>query len=51
MILLAPDKTRYQAPTMLNLLLQPSTPSGEPYKILKGIPPDSYGLNPEDFYI
>ncbi len=51
MVLLAPDKTRYQAPIMLNLLLQPSTPSGEPYKIVKGIPPDSYGLNPEDFYI
>lgn len=51
MILLAPDKTRYQAPIMLNLLLQPSTPSGEPYKIVRGIPPDSYGLNPEDFYI
>lgn len=51
MILLTPDKTRYQAPIMLNLLLQPSTPSGEPYKIVKGISPDSYGLNPEDFYI
>lgn len=51
MVLLAPDKTRYQAPIILNLLLQPNTPTGEPYKIVKGIPPDSYGLNPEDFYI
>ncbi len=51
MVLLAPDKTRYQAPIILNLLLQPNTPTGEPYKIAKGIPPDSYGLNPEDFYL
>ncbi len=51
MVLLGPDKKRYQAPVILNLLLQPGTPSGEPYKIVKGIPPDSYGLNPQDFYI
>lgn len=51
MVLLTPDKIRYQAPIMLNLLLQPITPSGEPYKIVRGISPDSYGLNPEYFYI
>ncbi|HQN65792.1 MAG TPA: HD-GYP domain-containing protein [Methylophilus sp.] len=51
MVLLGPDKKRYQAPVILNLLLQPNTPTGEPYKIIKGIPPDSYGLSPEDFYI
>jgi HD-GYP domain-containing protein (c-di-GMP phosphodiesterase class II) len=51
MLLLDPDKQRYQAPVILNLLNSPSAPSGEPYAIVKSLPPDSYGLNPSDFYV
>ena len=51
MVLLAQNKTRYQAPVMLNLLLSPTTPSGEPYRIRRSLPPDSFGLNPSDFFL
>ncbi len=51
MLLLAQDKTRYTSPVILNLLNSPPTPSGEPYRIVKSLAPDSYGLNPSDFYV
>ena len=50
MLLLDNQKTRYTAPIILNLLNSPPTPSGEPYKIVKSLAPDSYGLNPSDFF-
>jgi HD-GYP domain-containing protein (c-di-GMP phosphodiesterase class II) len=50
MLLLDPNKQRYKAPVILNLLNSPSTPTGEPYAIVKSLAPDSYGLNPSDFY-
>ncbi len=51
MLLLDSDKVRYDAPVILNLLNNPSTPSGEAYKIVNSLAPDSYGLNPNDFYL
>ena len=51
MLLLDPDKIRYEVPIILNLLTNPSTPSGEPYKIIRSLAPDSYGLSPDDFYL
>lgn len=51
MLLLDNNKQRYSSPIILNLLNSPPTPSGEPYKILKSLAPDSFGLNPSDFYI
>ena len=51
MLLLDPTKTRYAAPIMLNLLNSPNTPSGEVYRIAKSLAPDSYGLNPSDFFL
>lgn len=51
MLLLDSKKMRYDAPVTLNLLNNPSTPSGEPYRIIRSLAPDSYGLNPNDFYI
>lgn len=50
MLLLAPDKKRYTSPIILNLLNSPPTPTGEPYRITKSLAPDSYGLNPNDFF-
>lgn len=51
MVLLAPDKTRNEYPATLDLIHAPLSPSGEPYKIVRGLPSDSYGLNPADFYL
>ncbi len=51
MLLLDPDKVRYEVPIILNLLNNPNTPSGEPYKITHSLAPDSYGLSPDDFYL
>lgn len=51
MLLLDPNKERYDAPVILNLLNNPSTASGEPYKITRSLAPDSYGLSADDFYL
>ena len=51
MLLLDNKKVRYTSPIILNLLNSPSTPSGDAYKIVKSLAPDSYGLNPSDFYV
>ena len=50
LLLLDPNKIRYAAPVILNLLNSPLAASGEVYKIIKSLAPDSYGLNPNDFY-
>lgn len=50
MVLLNPDKTKNESPVTLDLIHSPKTPSGEPYKIVKGLPPDSYGLDASNFY-
>lgn len=51
MVLLAPDKTRNKYPPTIDLINSPRTPSGEIYSIIRGIPPFSYGLNPNEFYM
>jgi len=51
MVVLGPDKTKNEFPATLDLLHSPKTPSGETYKIVRGLPPDSYGINTSDFYI
>jgi HD-GYP domain-containing protein (c-di-GMP phosphodiesterase class II) len=50
MILLNPDKTKNNFPTTINLMLNPQTPTGKPYKIVRGLPPNSYGLDPSSYY-
>ncbi|MDP1658564.1 MAG: DUF3391 domain-containing protein [Methylotenera sp.] len=50
MILLNPDKTKNEYPAIVNLINAPLTPTGEPYKILRGLPPDSYGLSSNNYY-
>lgn len=50
MILLNPDKTKNEYPVTVDLIHAPKTPTGEPYLILRGLAPDSYGLNPNNFY-
>ncbi len=50
MILLNPDKTRNEYPAIINLINSPLTHTGEPYKIVRGLPPDSYGLSANKYY-
>lgn len=50
MVLLNPDKTKNEYPATINLLHSPASPTGEPYKIVRGLPPDSYGLSPSNYY-
>lgn len=51
MLLLDPAKTRYNAPVVLDLINKPKAPNGDTYSIVKGVPADSYGLNPSEFYV
>lgn len=50
MILLNPDKSKIDYPTTINLINSPMTPNGEPYAIVKGLPPNSYNLDPNNYY-
>lgn len=50
MILLNPDKSKNEFPATINLINKPLTPSGEPYRIVKGLPSDSYGLDANNYY-
>lgn len=50
MVLLNPDKTKNQFPPTLNLINLPLMPNGAPYKIVRGLPPDSYGLNINNYF-
>lgn len=50
MIMLNPDKTKCDYPPTINLLNSPLTPTGEPYKIIRGLPPDSYGLDASNYF-
>jgi HD-GYP domain-containing protein (c-di-GMP phosphodiesterase class II) len=51
MLLLDHEKKRYQAPVVLDLIHKPMTPNGDVYAISKGVPADSYGLDPSEFYV
>jgi HD-GYP domain-containing protein (c-di-GMP phosphodiesterase class II) len=51
MLLLDNNKERFSAPIVIDLIHKPTTPDGDIYTIVKGIPADSYGLNPSEFYV
>jgi HD-GYP domain-containing protein (c-di-GMP phosphodiesterase class II) len=51
LVLLAPDKSVERHPRTLDLLMQPQTPTGEPYRILRALPGNAYGIDPRDFYL
>lgn len=50
MILLNPDKSKNEYPATINLINSPPTPTGEPYQIVRGLAPDSYGLSASNYY-
>jgi HD-GYP domain-containing protein (c-di-GMP phosphodiesterase class II) len=50
MVLLDTKKERMTSPVTLDLIHGPQTPAGDTYKIVRGLPPDSFGLNPAHYY-
>lgn len=51
LILLGPDKSIERHPLTLDLMLDPSTPSGPPYRITQALPANAYGIDPAEFYL
>lgn len=51
LIVLAPDKSIERYPRTLDLMMRPETPTGEPYRILRSLPPDAYGIDPRELYL
>ncbi len=51
MVLLAPDKTQNIYPPLLDLLYDPLTPAGEVYSIVRALPPDAHGIDPQEYYL
>jgi HD-GYP domain-containing protein (c-di-GMP phosphodiesterase class II) len=51
MIVLGPDKSIERRPRTLDLIMDPACSTGEPYRILRSLPMDAYGINPADFYL
>jgi HD-GYP domain-containing protein (c-di-GMP phosphodiesterase class II) len=51
LVLLAADKSVERFPRTLDLLMQPQTPAGEPYRIVQALPQNAHGIDPADFYL
>src|SRR5574343_16065 len=51
MILLGPDKSIERNPITLDLMMEPATPTGEPYRILHALPANAHGIDPGEFYL
>ncbi len=50
-IVLAADKSLERYPRTLDLLMQPATPDGEAYRIVRSLAPDAYGIDPRELYL
>lgn len=51
LILLAQDKSIERRPRNLDLMLEPLTPTGMPYRIKNALPPNAYGIDPAEFFL
>ncbi|HEY5763622.1 MAG TPA: HD domain-containing phosphohydrolase [Rhodocyclaceae bacterium] len=51
MVLLGPDKSVERHPRTLDLLMQPKTPTGEAYRIVRALAGNAYGIDPRDYYL
>ncbi len=51
LIILATDKSVERYPVTLDLMMDPLTLEGTPYRILKALPTDAYGIDPSEFYL
>jgi len=50
MILLNPDKTKSTLHATIDLIDVPRTADNQVYQIVRGLPPDSYGLSANNYY-
>jgi HD-GYP domain-containing protein (c-di-GMP phosphodiesterase class II) len=51
LILLAEDKSIERRPRSLDLILDPLTPTGEPYRIRHALPENAYGIDWSEFFL
>ena len=51
LLVLDPNKKPYSSPIMLDMLFEPPTPSGEPYRIMRGLRIDSHGVDPREQFV
>ncbi len=51
MVLLNSDKTVERHPRTLDLIMDPADATGTPYRIVRSLPMNAYGINPADFYL
>ncbi|MDD3329272.1 MAG: HD-GYP domain-containing protein [Zoogloea sp.] len=51
MILLGPDKKPNSYPHTLDLLYEQPTATGQPYAIVRALPPGAYGVDASEFYL
>jgi hypothetical protein len=51
LILMAEDKTLERRPRNLDLMLDPPTPTGAPYRVMKALPSNAYGIDPAEFFL
>lgn len=51
LIVLGPDKQIDRHPITLDLMTDPPNPTGEPYRILRALPVNAYGIDPAEFYL
>jgi HD-GYP domain-containing protein (c-di-GMP phosphodiesterase class II) len=51
MIVLAPDKSVEKRAPTFDLMYSPSSPTGEPYRIVRSLPMNAYGVNAADYYL
>jgi HD-GYP domain-containing protein (c-di-GMP phosphodiesterase class II) len=51
MVVLAPDKSVEKSSPTLDLVYSPGSPTGEPYRIIRSLPMNAYGINPADYYL
>ena len=51
LVLLGPDKSVERHPRNLDLIYEPPTPTGEPYRIVKALPLNAYGIDPAEFFL
>ena len=51
LVLLAQDKSLERRPRSLDLMYDPATPTGEPYRIKNALPSNAYGIDPSEFFL
>lgn len=51
LVILAPDKSVERRPRTIDLMTDPLTPLGEPYRVSRAVPGDAYGIDPAEFYL